>query len=167
MQATHSSKFHDQPDAGQRKAWLELLCTSHPENLKNLMDPIAQPAFQWLRKPQIGLYMVRGRMGGDGNPFNLGEVSVTRCVLRVDSGGTDGIVGLGYTLGRKPAHAALCAMADAMLQNADTASTIRNQVLAPLELGRTKAAQQAHAHAQATRVEFYSVARESGIGESL
>ena len=40
--------------------------------------------------------MVRGRVGGDGAPFNLGEATVSRAAVRLSTGE----VGFGYTLGR-------------------------------------------------------------------
>jgi alpha-D-ribose 1-methylphosphonate 5-triphosphate synthase subunit PhnG len=42
--------------------------------------------YDLVRQPETGLVMVRGRMGGTGSPFNLGEVTVTRCVVRLETG---------------------------------------------------------------------------------
>ncbi len=36
-----------------------------------------------LRPPETGLVMTRGRIGGDGRPFNLGEATVTRAAVRL------------------------------------------------------------------------------------
>ena len=54
------------------------------------------PAHEDLREPENGLVMVRGRIGGDGAPFNLGEATVSRAAVRLSTGE----VGFGYTLGR-------------------------------------------------------------------
>lgn len=149
-----------------RKRWLELLASSPAADLDALMEGLNRPAYQWLRKPQVGLYMLRGRVGGDGDSFNLGEVPVTRCVLRVDASAQQAIIGLGYTLGRSPRHATLCAIADAMLQDADYAEQVRADVLLPLELARAQRERQADDAARATRVEFYTVARESQLADT-
>lgn len=45
--------------------------------------------------------MVRGRIGGDGRPFNLGEGTVTRATVRLASGET----GFAYHLGRDASKA--------------------------------------------------------------
>ena len=55
------------------------------------------PRAHCLRPPETGLVMVRGRMGGSGGKFNLGEVAVTRCAVRLD-GGT-----VGHRLGGRAA----------------------------------------------------------------
>jgi alpha-D-ribose 1-methylphosphonate 5-triphosphate synthase subunit PhnG len=150
-----------------RKEWLELLSASDPVELRSLMSAIARPNFTWLRKPQMGLYMVRGQIGGNGGAFNLGEVPVTRCVLRVLSNTTNPTIGVGYTLGRAPDHATLCAIADALLQDSASARRLQDEVLAPLTRTRESLNRQRYADSQATRVEFFSVARESPLGESL
>ncbi len=60
------------------------------------LEPIALPAHEDLREPENGLVMVRGRIGGDGAPFNLGEATVSRAAVRLATGE----VGFGYALGR-------------------------------------------------------------------
>jgi alpha-D-ribose 1-methylphosphonate 5-triphosphate synthase subunit PhnG len=55
-----------------------------------------EPAFEELRPPQTGLVMLRGRIGGSGSAFNLGEATVTRAVVKLQSGA----VGYSYLLGR-------------------------------------------------------------------
>ncbi|WP_164159261.1 phosphonate C-P lyase system protein PhnG, partial [Stenotrophomonas maltophilia] len=71
------------------------------------------PAIRTLRAPEIGLVMVRGRIGGDGAPFNLGEATVTRAAVALPSGE----VGFGHVLGRDGEKARLAALADALWQN--------------------------------------------------
>ena len=70
--------------------------------------------YQLIRAPEIGMTLVRGRMGGNGAPFNVGEMSVTRCVVRL----ADGRTGYSYLAGRDKVHAELAALADAHLQGA-------------------------------------------------
>lgn len=73
----------------------------------------AIPSYRFLRQPEAGLVMVRGRIGGTGGPFNLGEMTVTRCAVQLDGGGAPGI---GYVAGRDSRHAELAALLDALLQ---------------------------------------------------
>ncbi|MBD0276138.1 MAG: phosphonate C-P lyase system protein PhnG, partial [Acetobacteraceae bacterium] len=51
-----------------------------------LRDAPPLPPHTRLRGPQTGLVMVRGRQGGDGAAFNLGEMTVTRCVVGIHGG---------------------------------------------------------------------------------
>ena len=86
-----------------------------------------RPEFTWLRTPEIGSVMVRGRAGGTGAPFNLGEMTVTRCALQLSSGE----VGHAYVQGRRKACAEAAAIVDALMQT-DSADRIRLVVLTPL-----------------------------------
>ncbi len=75
----------------------------------------AVPPIVELRPPEIGLVMLRGRIGGDGAPFNLGEATVTRAAVRLETGE----VGIAYVLGRDAAKARLAAVLDAPAQRGD------------------------------------------------
>ena len=72
------------------------------------------PAAEELRPPQTGLVMLRGRIGGSGPAFNVGEATVTRAALRLQSGA----VGFSYLLGRSHRRARLAALVDAIGQDA-------------------------------------------------
>ena len=92
------------------------------------LEAIALPAHEDLREPENGLVMVRGRVGGDGAPFNLGEATVSRAAVRLASGE----VGFGYVLGRDGDKARMIALCDAMVQSAEFADAVETKVLAPL-----------------------------------
>ncbi|RYD83147.1 MAG: phosphonate C-P lyase system protein PhnG, partial [Sphingomonadales bacterium] len=47
------------------------------------LDP--KPGHSAVRGPESGLVMIRGRIGGGGAPFNLGEATVSRATVRLDS----------------------------------------------------------------------------------
>ena len=65
-------------------------------------------------------------MGGIGQPFDLGEVTATRCVIRLPGGA----VGHAQVQGRDRGHAKRAAMLDALLQT-DAAGTLIEVALAP------------------------------------
>ena len=67
--------------------------------------------------------MVRGRVGGDGAPFNLGEATVSRAAVRLSTGE----VGFGYTLGRDGEKAQLIALCDALVQSGEFAARGRSR----------------------------------------
>ena len=102
--------------------------------------------------------MVRGRIGGDGAPFNLGEATVSRAAIRLHSGE----VGFGYVLGRDGEKARLIALCDELIQSPDHASAIEAKVVAPLRAEMRAARDQAAAQAAATRVDFYTMVRGEG-----
>lgn len=138
-----------------RRGWMGLLAKASPEALAARFATLGTPpAFAWLRAPEIGGVMVRGRMGGTGAPFNLGEMSVTRCALKLE----DGAVGHAYVQGRDKAHAERAALIDALMQG-PRADEVRAAVLEPLTAGREAAAQSRAAKAAATKVDFFTMVR--------
>jgi alpha-D-ribose 1-methylphosphonate 5-triphosphate synthase subunit PhnG len=112
------------------------------------------PPYTWLRRPQIGLAMVRARTGGTGAQFNLGEMSITRCVLRLDTGE----MGVAYVAGRDARHAEWAATFDALLQTG-AADAVRATVLAPIEAALATRLAETLQQAQATRVDFMTMVR--------
>lgn len=112
----------------------------------------------WLREPETGLVMVRARAGGTGDKFNLGEMTLTRCALRLASGG----VGVSYVQGRSRRKAEIAALADALLQEFSLHEKIQRDLIEPLRLRLEADAARMQRRAQATRVEFFTLARETG-----
>src|SRR5690606_36505475 len=97
-----------------RRRWRAALATALPRDLVGAREELKdRPAFTALRKAETGLVLVRGRMGGTGNPFNVGEMTVTRAAVRLPGGET----GVGYVGGRDKRHAELAAAVDAMMQS--------------------------------------------------
>lgn len=138
-----------------RKAWMSLLAKAPEGRIAALLDDaMKRPEFTWLRAPEIGSTMVRGRAGGTGAPFNLGEMTVTRCALTLETGE----VGHAYIQGRRKPDAEAAALVDAMMQG-PSADHVRAAVLEPLqnELDSAKAARAAKA--AATKVEFFTMVR--------
>lgn len=135
-----------------RKAWMGLLARAKPARLADLFPEL--PAHDLLRAPEIGAVMVRGRIGGTGQPFNLGEMTVTRCALRLGSGA----VGHAHVQGRDKSHAVRAAVVDALMQT-DEAETLRAAVLAPLQAEEVARRANRAAKAAATKVEFFTLVR--------
>src|SRR5260221_14764932 len=117
-------------NAGQarRKAAMAVLAHSDAADIAGRLGAVAVPAYENLREPENGLVMVRGRIGGDGAPFNLGEATVSRAAVRLATGE----VGFGYTLGRDRQKARMIALCDAMVQSDQFAGAVEAQGLAPL-----------------------------------
>jgi alpha-D-ribose 1-methylphosphonate 5-triphosphate synthase subunit PhnG len=143
-----------------RPAWMALLSRAPLPLLEQALSQQSGAPLQWLRKPETGLYMVQGRAGGTGERFNLGEMTVTRCALRV--GGEGSAVGVAYVMGRNHRHAQLAAMADALLQDPTQHDRIDDTVLQPVRQHLAQQQAQRAARAQSTQVNFFTVAREAG-----
>ena len=107
-----------------------------------------------LRPPGTGLVLVRGRIGGEGAPFNLGEATVSRAAVRVDSGAT----GFAYHLGRDQTKARLAAILDALAQSPDHRSSVEAAV-ADIRARREAETQKARRQTAATRVNFFTLVR--------
>lgn len=139
-----------------RRHWMGVLAKAPQSELERLWPELGPlPEWSWLRRPEIGLVMVRGRMGGDGGPFNLGEMTVTRCSVRLDCG----TVGHAWVAGRVPVHAERAALADALLQRPDWSERVRGALVAPLARHLADAKARAARKASATRVDFFTMVR--------
>lgn len=142
-------------DTAARQGWMGLLARAPEAALMALWDRVEErPEFDWLRAPETGGVMVRGRAGGTGAPFNLGEMTVTRCALALG----DGTVGHAYVQGRSRAKAEAAALIDALMQT-EAAERIRALVLAPLAAQMAERAETRAARAAATKVEFFTLVR--------
>jgi alpha-D-ribose 1-methylphosphonate 5-triphosphate synthase subunit PhnG len=102
--------------------------------------------------------MVRGRIGGDGAPFNLGEATVSRAAVRLSTGE----VGFGYTLGRNGQKAQMIALCDALIQSDEFAGAVEAEVIAPLRTQMISEQNRRAAETAATRVDFYTLVRGEG-----
>jgi alpha-D-ribose 1-methylphosphonate 5-triphosphate synthase subunit PhnG len=142
----------------QRQAAMTVLAHSDAAEIARHLETIALPVHENLREPENGLVMVRGRTGGDGAAFNLGEATVSRAAVRLSTGE----VGFGYTLGRDRQKAQLIALCDALIQTADHAESVEAQVLAPLRTAITSERNRRAAETAATRVDFYTLVRGEG-----
>ncbi|WP_275198324.1 phosphonate C-P lyase system protein PhnG [Bradyrhizobium sp. CSA207] len=148
---------HNNQEA-QRKAVMAVLAHAEAGEIAARLRTLALPGHQDLREPENGLVMLRGRVGGDGAPFNLGEATVSRAAVRLASGE----VGFGYTLGRNSEKAQLIALCDALLQSRDFSASVERDVIAPLRELLMIRREQTAAETAATKVDFYTMVRGEG-----
>src|SRR6202790_5021956 len=142
----------------RRKAAMAVLAHCDAADIVACLDAIALPSCENLREPENGLVMVRGRIGGDGAPFNLGEATVSRAAVRLSTGE----VGFGYTLGRDRQKAQMIALCDAMVQSNEFADAVEEYVLAPLRAVMLSIQNRKAKETAATRVDFYTLVRGEG-----
>ncbi|HKM61154.1 MAG TPA: phosphonate C-P lyase system protein PhnG [Acidisphaera sp.] len=151
MPPTHTQQDHD---VIARQAWMRVLARAGADDIRTcLRDAGIEPQWTRVRGPESGLAMVRGRVGGSGAPFNLGEMSVTRCTVCL----ANGTVGHAYVVGRDQAQAELAAVADALLLAPDTHESMQRAVIAPLAAPQARARETIARKAAATRVDFFAL----------
>jgi|ERR1035437_6589450 alpha-D-ribose 1-methylphosphonate 5-triphosphate synthase subunit PhnG len=139
-----------------RRHWLAVLARASVPELEHglcILEFVPQP--HYIRAAETGMVMLRARVGGTGDAFNLGEASVTRCALRLG----DGPLGVGYTLGRNRRKAELIALIDALLQDPQHYAALDNTVIAPLAVAQATQRESISRAAAASRVEFFTFVR--------
>jgi alpha-D-ribose 1-methylphosphonate 5-triphosphate synthase subunit PhnG len=143
-------------DTEMRREWMAALAKAIPAQLEHLWLALKEkPKYYFLRPPEVGLVMVRGRAGGTGKRFNLGEVTMTRCTVQVN----EGAAGTAYVLGRNVRHAELAAVFDAMLQDPRRHAALMKEVVKPMIVSIEDRKRQVARKAAATKVEFFTMVR--------
>jgi alpha-D-ribose 1-methylphosphonate 5-triphosphate synthase subunit PhnG len=155
---TVSGENRGEGRVAQRKAAMAVLAGSAAADIAAHLKTIDLPDHEDLREAENGLVMLRGRIGGDGAPFNLGEATVSRAAVRLASGE----VGFGYTLGRDRDKARLIALCDALVQSAAFAALVEANVIAPLRAAIAARRGRKAEETAATRVDFYTMVRGEG-----
>ncbi|HYG44480.1 MAG TPA: phosphonate C-P lyase system protein PhnG [Bordetella sp.] len=141
---------------GRRAAWMRVLALAEPGVLDQAVQALGPlPVHSTLRPPESGMAMVRARSGGTGAQFNLGEMSITRCAVTLESG----TMGVGYVPGRARRHAEHAAVLDALLQRDEWHDRIQAGVIAPLAQAQAERARHQARVAAQTQVEFFTMVR--------
>jgi len=154
-----SATPEDTEARNRRQRWLSLLAKAPAERVEGLWASLGKvPSYTLVRRPETGLVMVKGRVSGSGAPFAAGEMTVTRAAVRLESGE----LGIGYVGGRHPRQAEIAAAIDALGQRAEWRQPIEDKIVAPLAHEAEARQQEIKARAAATKVDFFTVAREAG-----
>ncbi|ESW82711.1 phosphonate C-P lyase system protein PhnG [Mesorhizobium sp. M0924] len=143
-------------DQAERKAVMTTLAQASGDDIARLWNEAGLISeAELLRGPETGLVTVRGRIGGGGAPFNVGEVTVTRATVRLSSGQ----VGHSYMLGRDRQKAKLAAIADALWQDPAHRQTVESALVAPLRAAQSEAREKRRSETAATKVDFFTMVR--------
>ncbi len=139
-----------------RQRWIGIMARADESIAMQLWSDLALSHKYILIKPaEQGLVMVRGRAGGSGHPFNLGEITVTRCSVRLQNG----IVGHGYIQGRKSSYAETAAVVDAMMQDEQYHNVLEEKIISILEKREFERLNEKSKKAAATKVNFFTMVR--------
>ncbi|WP_299478216.1 phosphonate C-P lyase system protein PhnG [uncultured Roseibium sp.] len=139
----------------ERQKIMATLAAAAPDAIAEKFHALQAADYELVRQPETGLVMVRGRMGGTGNPFNLGEVTVTRCVVRLATGET----GSSYSLGRNKEKALHTALIDARWQRDEERAQIEQDIITPLAEAHAAAGETVKQETEATKVNFFTMVR--------
>jgi len=143
-------------DNAARQTWLAVLARASLAELQaQAPGAHALQALQCVRPPEVGMVMLRGRVGGTGNPFNLGEASVVRCAVRLGNGP----LGVSYALGRDKRRAELAALFDALLQDPLHHDDLQRELIAPLAQAQAQARARKQLDVAGSKVEFFTFVR--------
>ena len=152
---TQAHKNEEDGSAG-RQAMMAVLAAADKSRLLTLWQAWPnRPTHKRVRGPETGLVMVRGRAGGGGAPFNLGEATVTRATVRIESGE----IGHAYALGRDDEKVLIAALFDAIWQRAEDRQAVEDKVIAPLRAEQAAADQKKLDETAATKVDFFTLVR--------
>ncbi|MFM1815295.1 MAG: hypothetical protein RLZ98_1990 [Pseudomonadota bacterium] len=114
-----------------------------------------------VRPPETGLVMLRGRIGGDGTSFNVGEATVTRAVVKL----ADGALGFSYLIGRSKECARLAAIIDALGQNPEARLRLEREFVAVVGARKARERDARRRKTAATRVDFFTLVRGEDDGQ--
>jgi alpha-D-ribose 1-methylphosphonate 5-triphosphate synthase subunit PhnG len=148
------------PEYEARRRWMSVLAKAGAAELEqaiaSMRDTLGElPVYRLIRRPEVGMTMVRARAGGTGRTFNLGEMTMTRCTLRTG----DGLVGTSYVAGRSRRHAELAALLDALLQDPARQPQVMALVIDPLARSQELRRNRRVERSAGTRVDFFTVVR--------
>lgn len=156
MTSTDAAVEADWPTVRDRQAWLAVLARASVDELERAwMALTPPPVFRFLRPPETGLAQVRARTGGTGPQFNLGEATVSRCTVQLESGE----IGVGHVMGRNGRQAELVAVFDALLQDPAQGQPLQRDVIARLAQHQTARKRRDAAATANTKVDFFTMVR--------
>ncbi|MDF2185048.1 phosphonate C-P lyase system protein PhnG [Grimontia hollisae] len=145
----------EQEQQTPRQRWMSVLARTDANALITHWEKLAlRPQYQRVRAPEIGLAQVRARMGGTGNAFNLGDVTITRAVVRLESGE----LGYSYITGRNKQHAELAAVVDALMQTV-AHDVLQHALISPLAAEKAEQEQQRAREVATSKVDFFTMVR--------
>jgi alpha-D-ribose 1-methylphosphonate 5-triphosphate synthase subunit PhnG len=146
----------DSVSSTARLAVMAALAKAEPAELEGPVERLwPRLDIRDLRAPEIGLVMLRGRIGGDGAAFNLGEATVTRAVVELPGG----YRGYGQRLGRQPLAARLAAIVDALWQDDTERARVESEIVTPIRRRLAVEASRTKAETAATKVDFFTLVR--------
>ncbi len=140
----------------ERQEWMGIMAGAPFEALESAWKGLEMsPEYDFIRRPETGMVMVRAKADGNGNPFNFGEIPVTRCTVRIRGGAG----GCAYIKGTRFRHAELAAVMDALLQDDTLRPGVLAKVITPLAESLAASKRKTAEDIDRTRVDFFTMVR--------
>jgi len=148
--------MNPEEQTSQRKEWMSVLARADFPELQRRWQSLSIKAdYSVLRPAEIGMVMLRGKVNGTGHPFNMGETTVTRCSVKLNSGE----IGSSYILGRNKEHAELAALIDGEMLRDENMQNIADGLLKPLKELEQRRQLKKQQKAAKTKVDFFTFVR--------
>lgn len=140
----------------QRQKNLSILAKASLVTMRKYWESIgANATFVFLKKPEVGMAMVRAQAGGGSEDFNMGEMTMTRCVVRLDSEE----IGYGFVAGRSKKKSELIAIIDASWQTESLKKIIEEKIIDPLYRLQIYREQKVAEDTKTSKVNFFTMVR--------
>ena len=134
-----------------RQEWIGLLNTADPKDLEAAFQKLDPPIdYTPVVPAETGMLMAQAKTNGSGSRFNLGEITVSRCVLKV----ANAFFGSGWVLGTHLRHAELAALFDGLLQMPEHHDSLVRTLITPLREKAENQKREMAADIEKTRVSF-------------
>lgn len=141
--------------ADARRRWLAVLARASRAELEAGVAGLQpRPVAETVRQAEAGMVMLRGRVGGTGDTFNVGEATLVRCAVRVGA-----VLGVGYALGRDKRKAELIALLDGALQDEAHTAQLMRDVVEPLQRSQQSSLDAQARAAAGSKVDFFTMVR--------
>ena len=139
-----------------RKEWISALSHADFDSLEKMWEDLSiDISYTFIKKPEIGLTQIQGRMGSTGDPFNIGDTTTTKCIVELNSGD----IGYSFLIGRNKKHAIIAAVLDGLLQNNDYHVFINSKIIQPLKQKRIEKISKINNETAASKVDFFTMVR--------
>ncbi|OYD23272.1 phosphonate C-P lyase system protein PhnG [Oceanimonas baumannii] len=143
-------------NTAQRKQWMSVLARASWRELESRWQGLAlAPDYELIRAPEVGLAQVRARMGATGSQFNLGDITITRAVIRL----AGGELGYSYVAGRNKAHAELAAVIDGLMLSPEVGERLTRELITPLAAHKAEQEELRRREVAASKVDFFTMVR--------
>lgn len=134
-----------------RSEWMTVLALSHPSDIEERLEGVGPlPQFSFVRRPHHASVALRARSSRTGVLFEPGEMTMTRCIIKIDPD----VFGYAYVGGRNLRHAALAALLDAVLQRGGDQQMLVQTLISELKSLIDRRQEQVRRQAQASAVDF-------------
>ncbi|SIN75180.1 phosphonate C-P lyase system protein PhnG [Halodesulfovibrio marinisediminis] len=138
-----------------RQHWMSVLARTSLADIQAAWSTLSnKPKYSFLRQPETGLAMIQARTNGSGSPFNMGEITLTRCAVAISN-----TIGHAFIAGRDKRHAELAAVFDGLLQDPDRNAHLTEAVIKPMEEKLMEQRQTKAKKVASTRVDFFTMVR--------